>query len=221
MSEVLRYEPTSRTFLSACVTDCFPGTDGDPFETTSIGGIYVDHRRKVLDVDGGCNGSVAGELGSAAPGPAGWKLVFNAHQNAATPGQSSYDTSSMNQDIGVSSIATDLTPGAVVWLTDTAGIDEQNPSIVRWQPDGDDTEQYVVGWSEPGNPATYRMAQVSATGALLASPVAIPARWGERDDPFRAHSNHDIVWSWFDSAGATSFSFARIRAGGTATCSAF
>ena len=41
------------------------------------------------------------------------------------------------------------------------------------------------------------------------------ASWGERDDPFRTQdAAGDVVWSWFDQAGATSFHFARISIGG-------
>jgi hypothetical protein len=145
--------------------------------------------------------------------------VWNTHQNPATPGQSSYNAQTMNQDIGFATIATDLTPGAVVWLTTTAGVNEQNSSIARWQPMGDDNEQYVVGWNERGG-GVYKVGIVSPTGAFLASPVDIgaTAKWGERDDPFRVHLNGDIVWAWFDAAGATSFKLARIRSGRTATC---
>lgn len=221
MSEVLRYEPTSRRFLSACVTDCYPGTSGTPFSTTSIGGVYLDRNRKVMDLDAGCNGSVAGELGTAAVGPAGWKLVWNTHQAPATLGQSSYNPSTMNQDVAFATIATDLTPGPVVWLT-TTPVNEQNTSIARWQPMGDDAEQYVVGWNERGS-AVHKLAIVSPAGAFLASPVDLTgmAAWGERDDPFRAHGNADIVWAWFEAAGATSFRFARLRSGRTATCASF
>ncbi|HUQ02039.1 MAG TPA: hypothetical protein VM261_06050 [Kofleriaceae bacterium] len=219
MSEVLRYEPTSRKFLSACVTDCFPGSSGD-FATSSIGGVYLDHARKVMDLDAGCNGSVAGELGSGAVGPAGWKLIWNTHQNPATPGQSSYNAQTMNQDIAFATVATNLTPGAVVWLT-TTPVNEQNSSIARWQPMGDDTEQYVVGWNERGT-AVHKLAIVSPAGTFLASPVDVgaTAKWGERDDPFRVAPNGDIVWAWFDAAGATSLKFARISSGRTATCAA-
>ncbi len=213
MSELLRYEPTSRAFLAACVTDCFPGTSGD-FATSSIGGIYLDRARKVLDIDAGCNGSVAGELGGAAPAPAGWKLVWNSHQNPATLGQQSYAPNSMDQDIGFAPIAADLTPGAVVWLTSTPGMDENNATIARWSPDGDDAEQYVVGWALG---ETRYLAQVSPVGSMLASPIAIDASWGERDDPMRTHANGDLVWSRFDSAGATSFRFARVRSGRACT----
>ncbi len=210
MSELLRYSPAANTTLPVCVTDCYPGTSGD-FATNSIGGIYLDHdARKVLDVDAGCNGSVAGELGGLAPGPAGWKLVFNAHQNPATTGTGSYSASTMNQDIGFTSIASDQTPAAVVWLTTTPD-DEANASIARWQPAGDDTEQYVVGWSSG---TTYQLARVSATGDLLEGPTPITAAsWGERDDPFRAQCNGDIVWAWFESPGATTLNVARLRSG--------
>ena len=217
MSELLRWSPAANLTLPVCVTDCYPGTSGD-FTTNSIGGIYLNHNeRKVRDVDAGCNGSVAGELGSAAPGAAGWKLVFNTHQNAATLGQSSYNTSTMNQDIGFVSVATNKTPGAIVWLTTTAA-NEANSSIARWRPAGDATEQYVVGWSVAGGTPTYRLARVGATGSFLEGPITVTAKWGERDDPFRDHLNGDIVWAWFDAAGATTLRFARLRSGGTATC---
>jgi hypothetical protein len=128
MSELLRHHP-SDGFLSSCVTDCFPGTNGD-FSTNSIGGIYLDHNTtKVLDVDAGCNGDVAGELGSAAVAPSGWKMVFNAHQQPAGKGQGSYESGDKNQDIGFSSIASNLGAGSVVWLTNTPSIDEADSSI--------------------------------------------------------------------------------------------
>ncbi len=216
MSNLLRTSGT--TTLPVCVTDCYPGTSGSNFATDAIGGIYLNHDdNKVRDVDGGCNGSVAGELGSLAPASAGWKLVFNTHQNAATMGQSSYSPSTMNQDIGFVSIAANKTPGAVVWLTTTAG-NEANASIARWKPDGDTAEQYVVGWSAG---TTYSLARVSATGTFLEGPTTITgAKWGERDDPFRDHLNGDIVWAWFDSAGSTTLELARLRSGGTASCMA-
>jgi hypothetical protein len=229
MSDLLSYHPQANSFLPVCVTDCYPGTSGSNFPTDSIGGIYTDNRNRVMNVPAGCNGSVAGELGGAAIAPVGWKVVFNAHQGAVTMGDRSYNTSTMNQDIGFASIAMNHTvSGAVVWLTTTSGINEADSAMARWQPEGDATEQYVVGWAEPGASATapaaaYRLARVGATGSFLEAPVdvAARARWGQRDDPFRVHVNRDVVWAWFDSAGATTLRFARLRSGGTATCAAF
>jgi hypothetical protein len=211
MSELLRFDPAANAFLSACVTDCFPGTSGD-FAANSIGGVYLDRQRKVADVDAGCNGNVAGELGGLAPNGAGWALVWNAHQNPATPGQGSYDPATMNQDIAFATIAADQTPGAPVWLTSTPGIDEASSSIARWQPTGDDRELYLVGWSEG---AAYRLAVVSADGAFVEGPIDATAavRWGERDDPFRVHDGGDVVWSWFDDPGDTELHLARVRSG--------
>jgi hypothetical protein len=214
MSELLRYDAAANAILPICVTDCYPGTSGSNFATDSIGGVYVENSTKVLDVDGGCNGSVAGELGGAAPAAAGWKLVFNAHQNAATHGQSSYVAATMNQDIGFASIAMAKTPSPVVWLTTSSG-NEANATIARWQPNGDASEQYVVGWSDGTG---YQLARVSDAGAFLEGPAATTAKWGERDDPFRTHVNADVVWSWFDAAAATSFHFARLHAGSSAVC---
>lgn len=216
MSELLRYSSAANQTLPICVTDCYPGTTGTNFATDSIGGVYINRNGKVRDFDGGCNGSVAAELGSAAPGMAGWKLVFNGHQNAAANGQSSYNPSTMNQDIGFVSIANNGTPGSIVWLTTTSG-NEANSSIARFLPSGDSAEQYVVGWSAG---TTYRLARISGVGAFLEGPITLTnTKWGERADPFRTHLNGDVVWAWFDSPGATTLKFARLRSGGTATCS--
>jgi hypothetical protein len=219
MSELLRFSPSANTVLPVCATDCYPGTSGSNFATDSIGGVYLNHsEKKVRDFDGGCNGKVAAEVGSLAPAAAGWMLVFNGHQNAATNGQSSYSTSTMNQDIGFVPIASNKTPGAIVWLTTTTG-NEANSSIARWEPMGGTGEQYVVGWSAG---TTFNLARVSAAGAFLEGPTAITtAKWGERSDPFRTHLNSDIVWAWFDSTTATTLKFARLRSGGTApSCAA-
>ena len=162
-----------------------------------------------MDVDGGCNGSVAGELGGMAPGPSGWKLVFNAHQNPATTGASSYSPSTMNQDIGFAPIAANGTPGTVKWLTTTP--DNENDAAISLWPDP--TEQYLVGWNDNG---THVLSRVAADGTMLEGPVTVQASWGERDDPFRTSDPGagDIVWAWFDQPGATMFHFARLSIGG-------
>jgi len=224
MSDLLSWHPQASSFLPVCVTDCYPGTGNGDFAAVSIGGIYTDNRNKVLDVDAGCNGSVAGELGGAAIAPVGWKVTFNAHQSPVTLGDSSYSTATMNQDIGFAAIAANHSvSGGVVWLTSTAGVNEADSAIARWQPEGDATEQYLVGWMEPGTAAAYKLARVGATGSFLEGPtdLAARARWGQRDDPFRVHSNRDVVWGWFDAAGATTLHFARVRSGGSAACAAF
>lgn len=218
MSNLLRYHPGAGQFMPACVTDCYPGTNGD-FSTMSIGGIYLNHDdEEVMDVDAGCNGSVAAELGSAALSPDGWKMVFNAHQAPATPGDSSYNESSMNQDIGFASVAGDRSAGAVVWLTDTAGVNEGDASIAAYQPEGA-TEQYLVGWVEDDGDA-YRLAIVDASGSFVEAAIDVTAtvQWGRRDDPFRQHYDGDVVWAWFDQAGSTTLNFARVESGVAYAC---
>lgn len=212
MSNLLRYNPSVDGFMPACVTDCFPGTSGD-FSTNSIGGIYLNHSQaKVIDVDAGCNGSVAGELGGAGLAPGGWVMTFNAHQAPAGLGQSSYDPATKNQDIGFVAIDASLQPGPVVWLTDTPG-DEDDAAISRWQPSDDGSEQYVVGWHADG---THWLGRVDGAGAFLEGPIDLAgaAAWGKRDDPFRAHGSGDVSWSWFDSAGSTTLHVARLKSGG-------
>jgi hypothetical protein len=224
MSELLTYNAQAGAFLASCVTDCYPGTTSSNFATGSIGGVYTENKNRILNVDAGCNGSVAGELGGAAVASNGWKLVFNAHQAAATMGQSSYSTATMNQDIGFASVATNHTlSGAVVWLTTTSALNEADSALARWQPAGDAAEQYVVGWMEPSSPAAYKLGRVDPAGTFLeaAVDVAAKARWGQRDDPFRVHVNGDVVWAWFDAAASTVLHFARLSSGGTAQCAAF
>lgn len=215
MSTVLRYNPTDDAFMPACVTDCYPGTSGD-FATQSKGGIYLenDDDQKVLDVDGGCNGSVAAELGSAAIAPSGYKLVFNAHQNPFSLGQDSYDEDTMNQDIGFVSVSPDFESSAVVWLT-TTDANEADSSIARFEPSGDATEQYLVGWLESGK---HLLSRVSADGAILEGPVDVSAvaRWGRRDDPFRTAADKDVTWAWFDEPGSTELHVARVESGQSA-----
>lgn len=222
MSNLLRWNEAADRFMPACVTDCYPGTSGD-FAANSIGGVYLNHSQShVIDVDAGCNGSVAGELGGAALSPQGWALVFNAHQAAATPGQSSYDPGSMNQDVALSMITGDLSPGPVAWLTDTAAIDEDDASIARWEPTDDDAEQYLVGWHERGADR-WLLARIDPAGAFLEGPVdaSAVARWGRRDDPFRRHYDGDVSWAWFDAPGSTTLHVARTRSGGSYQCAAF
>lgn len=223
MSNLLRWNGGDKKFMPACVTDCYPGTSSSDFATGSIGGVYINNRNKVIDVDAGCNGSVAGELGGAAVAPSGWKLVFNAHQAPATLGQSSYDKATMNQDIGFATVGAGLTAsGGVVWLT-TTSVNEADSGIERWAPAGDATEQYVVGWAETSSPYVYKLGRVDGSGRLVEGPIDVSAkaRWGRRDDPFRAHGNGDIVWAWFDAASSTTLRFARLRSGGTASCATF
>lgn len=220
MSEALRYVEGSAKFLAACVTDCYPGTSGSNFATDSIGGIYIDNAKKVMSVDGGCNGSVAGEIGSLAPAASGSKLVFNAHQAPATMGQSSYSASTMNQDIGFATIGSSgALSGSVVWLTTTPG-NEQNASIAAWAADGETGEQYLIGWSEGTGTKTYKLGRFGADGSVIEAPIDVTAtaKWGERDDPFRTHRNGDVVWAWFDSAGSTMLHVARVSAGRLSPC---
>ena len=210
MSASLRYHSDLKVFLSACVTDCYPGTEGSDFATTSIGGLYLEGRTKVLDMDAGCNGDMAGELGSATPASDGWKIVYNGHQAEATLGQSSYDPDKMNQDIGFSSVSSDKKPGPVVWLTDTAKVNEADPTIARYAADG----QYVVGWTDPDAMAYYLLL-VDGNGKASGDPVDISskAQWGRRDDPMREAKNGDVLWAWFEDAGATVLHVARLHAG--------
>jgi hypothetical protein len=216
MSNLLRYNAGASGFMNACVTDCYPGTEGSSFATTSIGGIYLNRREKIMDVAAGCNGDVAGELGSAALSPSGFKIVFNAHQAPTVLGQDSY-TDAMNQDIGFVSVAGTDSPGEVVWLTTTA-IDESDSSIALYQPAGA-AEQYLVGWVE-GDGDAYKLALVDPAGAFVEAAIDVTAtvQWGRRDDPFRRHYDGDVVWAWFEQSGSTTLNVGRVDSGVAGAC---
>lgn len=219
MSTVLRFNAGDNAFMPACVTDCYPGTSGTDFAQNSIGGIYINHSTgRVMNVDAGCNGSVAAELGSAAVAASGWMLSFNAHRAPATLGQSSYNPSTMNQDVAITRVAANHAPGPVIWLTDTAAINEADTSIASWSPDGDDSEQYLVGWAEPGASYVYKLARIDPSGAFLEGPTDVAATWGRRDDPMRRHYDGDIVWASFASAGSTTLEFSRVDSGRAYQC---
>lgn len=156
--------------------------------------------------------------GGAALAPSGYKLVFNAHQAAIVKGQKGYDAKTMNQDIGFSAVGKDLKPGAVVWLTKTAG-NEADAAIARFEPSGA-PEQYLVGWAEAAKPQLYKLALLDQNGAFLANPIDVTAlvQWGRRDDPFREHYDGDVIWSWFDQAGSRTLHVARVDSGASYAC---
>jgi hypothetical protein len=69
----------------------------------------------------------------------------------------------------------------------------------------------------------YKMARIDPAGMFLEQPsdVTAKAKWGQRDDPFRAHVNGDIVWAWADAANAMTVKLARLKSGNTAPCAEF
>ena len=124
-----------------------------------------------MDVAAGCNGSVAGELGGAAVAPSGWKLVCNAHQAPVDDGPVvvQHVDDEPGHRVRQRSPPTRPLSGAVVWLTTTAGVNEADSAIARWQPEGDATEQYVVGWLEPTTVLQARRAS-APTGNVHRGP---------------------------------------------------
>ena len=91
----------------------------------------------------------------------GYELVLNTHQAAAGKGQGFYQQSNENQDIGLSAVAQDQTPGAVAWLTMTP-LDRAAASIARYEPTGG-AEQYPVGWVETGSANVFKLALLEAS----------------------------------------------------------
>ncbi|HMI94691.1 MAG TPA: hypothetical protein VK509_25125, partial [Polyangiales bacterium] len=127
-------------------------------------------------------------------------------------------------DIAFASVATTkMLAGAVVWLTETPGSNEADSAMARWQPAGDDAEQYIIGWLDPKPAPAYKLSRVDPAGKILEGPIDVTAKahWGQRDDPFRTHVNGDIVWAWFEAANATTLKVARLRSDGMAQCAAF
>eukprot|EP00727_Mastigamoeba_balamuthi_P008486 m51a1_g426 putative vm3c_croat ame: full=zinc metalloproteinase-disintegrin-like catroriarin ame: full=snake venom metalloproteinase short=svmp (609) ;mRNA; f:28398-30508 len=222
MSNLINFNANSRTWAPVCVSDCYPGTTSSDFATGSVGGVYTwaSSKYKIKDLCAGCNGDVAGELGSMAAAPAGgWKLVFNGHQGAAQLGQKSYDKSSMNQDIAFATMNKDGSiNGTVVWLTTTAGVNEDDPSIARFL--GVSGERYLVGWRSG---LSYFLAEVDGSGSFLSGPTNVTghAAWGKRDDPFRSAQDGSVAWV-YSPTGSTDLRVVTVKPSvTTSTCKCF
>ena len=218
MSELLRYDSAAAKALPMCVTDCYPGTTGSNFPTDSIGGVYLDNATDVRNVDGGCNGSVAGELGGAAPA----RRVGSSCSTRTRTSRPMVELVLYVDDESGHRVR-DHRDQQHAWRGRMAidHCDEREQRLDRSLATGRRRDRTVRGRLDRDRATpVYKLARVTAAGAFIEGPVTMGARWGERDNPFRDHLNGDIVWSWFDAAGGTSFHFARVHSGGTATCAA-
>ena len=122
MSELLRFSSAANQTLPICVTDCYPARPAPTSPPTRSAACTSILQWQGPRLRQGLQRQRRGGAGSAAPGMVGWKLVFNGHQNAAANGQNSYNSSTMNQDIGFVSVGNNGTPGSIVWLTTTVAM---------------------------------------------------------------------------------------------------
>eukprot|EP00727_Mastigamoeba_balamuthi_P014111 m51a1_g9322 hypothetical protein (1998) ;mRNA; f:142560-155187 len=209
MSVLLGFSSADSLFAPVCVTDCYPGTGSGDFSAVSQGGIFSwnDESKRIYTLDGGCDGSVAGELGEMVAAPTtGFKMVFNGHRNKAGLGQNSYKEDSMNQDIGFVSIGSDGSlSGSVKWLTSTSE-NEADSGIARYG--GITQELYLAGWKSGSK---YMLAEVDGSGAFQTKPVDVTdlVQWGARDDPFKTAADGSIVWV-YSPAQASDIVIARV-----------
>ena len=220
MSELLRFSPSANATLPICVTDCFPGTTPDntmpmnPYGMRSIGGVYLSNSTKVSDFDGACNGSVAAELGGAAPRHRRLEARIQRPPERRDDGPDlvlDVDDESGHrlrphreqQDARRRRLAHDDDRQRSEQLDRALGPDGRHGRAIR---------RWLVEWHD-----VHAGARLGHAARLLENPTTITtAKWGQRDDPFRTHLNGDIVWAWFDAAGSTTLKFARVHSGGTA-----
>ena len=126
----------------------------------------------------------------------------------------------MNQDVGFAAVAMNRTlSGAVVWLTTTRA--STRPIGHRALAARGRRDRAIPGRLDGAGHDRRLQAGAHRRGGNIprrTDDVAPRARWGQRDDPFRVHTNGDVMWAWFDAAAATTLHVARVRSGTPGQC---
>ena len=181
-----------------------------------MGGLYVDNSKLLQRMNAGCNGNVAGEVGSITPcHNDSWVVIFNAHQQPVKTGQSSYNKTTYNQDIVLAFIDSNKRLAQnTTWLTTTPE-NEEDPVMARYgdfcdaatgQPcrnvsKGEPSFYLVAGWKQG---TTSFLAYLGSDGTIQKGPYnvtnltieGVPQRvsWGSRDDTWRTMEDGSITW---------------------------
>jgi len=172
MAELISYHPGLDQFVPVCSSDC-----------NKIG-ILTNRTEIVYKGDGDCAGLVSTQLGQVALGIDSWKLVFNAMGRPCCDGK------------GVALATIDSSfQNSYVWLTDTDGLDEADPSIAQLGTDLS-LDRYLVGWRTI-NDDVYYLGVVDGDGNFVVSPQEASTAgvmWGIRDDSFRTRFDGSVSW---------------------------
>ncbi len=179
MAELINYHPGLNQFVPVCSSDCYASK-----------GILLNDNQSVYAGDGNCGGMVSSQLGQVAHSGTTWKLVFNAVNRPGYTGRG----------IGFATVNSAYS-SSYVWLTNTTGDYERDPSLARLGTTLT-MNRYLVGWMT-SNDSVYYLGVVDGNGGFIAGPEEISSlgfRWGNRDDSFRTASDGTVTWVQGDAS---------------------
>ncbi|MBI5300704.1 MAG: hypothetical protein HY868_01100 [Chloroflexi bacterium] len=182
LAEPVNYHPGLNKFVPVCASDCYASK-----------GILLNDSQSVYAGDGNCGGSTSSQLGQIAHSDTTWKLVFNALNRPGYTGRG----------VGLATI-NNAFASSYVWLTNTAGDYERDPTIARLGTTLT-TDRYLVGWTTTNN-ATYWLSVIDGNGSFLAGPEEVSSLgivWGNRDDSFRTRVDGTVSWMQGNANSAT------------------
>ena len=173
MAELISYHPDLDQFVPVCSSDCYAKK-----------GILLNNKQVVIPGDGDCAGLVSTQLGQIALGVDSWKLVFNAMDRPCCDGRG----------VALATIDGNF-QSSFVWLTDTVGLYEADPSLALLGMDLS-VGQYLVGWMTTHDDS-YWIGVIDGAGNFLVSPQEVSSsgiNWGVRDDSFRTRYDGSVSW---------------------------
>ncbi|GAB4541609.1 MAG: hypothetical protein Kow0063_32620 [Anaerolineae bacterium] len=173
MAQLVRYHPGLAEFAPVCASDCYAHK-----------GVLINDYYRVYQGDGNCGGLSSAQLGGITLAANTWKLVFSALDRPCCEGRG----------IGLATINGSY-QSSYIWLTNTNGAYERDPSIARLGT-GLGSNRYLVGWRTTNNGA-YWLGVIDGAGNFLDGPDNVsPAgvAWGDRDDSFRTRADGSVSW---------------------------
>jgi hypothetical protein len=178
MAQLISYHPGLDQFAPICSSDCYTKK-----------GILLNNNQLVYAGDGDCAGLVSTQLGQAALADGSWKVVFNAVDRPCCEGK------------GVALATVNASyQSSYIWLTDSDGTYESDPSIALLGTDVQ-ADRYLVGWTT-SNDDIYWLAIIDGNGTFLAAPEEVTSmgvKWGVRDDSFRTRPDGSVSWVYGDA----------------------
>jgi hypothetical protein len=173
MAQIISYHSGLNQFTAFCSSDCY-----------SSKGILANDSRVIYPADGNCGGLVSTQLGQAAEGEGGWKVIFNALDRPCCDGKG----------IGLATLDGSLN-SSYTWLTNTSGAYERDPVLARLGTGGA-VERYLVGWTTT-NDGAFWLGVVNANGGYYVGPqdvTSVGVSWGDRDDSMRTRADGSVSW---------------------------
>jgi len=184
MANLVEAHPTTGDFLPVCVSDTYPSY-----------GVIARASTRIYEAGSAENGLVSASFGQLAPTDEGWLLAFNAMERPCCEAH------------GVAIVELDIhgTPvSEVIWITDTAGIDERDPVLARVGQD-----RYLIGWRDTATDAFPLLIIDKAGNTLVAEDDVLDNNifWGRRDDSFKVAPDGSVTWIAGANNYGTMFAF--------------